>query len=329
MELQTTSQTPPAGRWELYRLLGEPLRLRLLALCAEDELSVGELTELVNEAQPNVSKHVSALRRAGLLTMRKQGNRVLVRVADVSADAVVRDAVAAGRTLTTEDGSLARIPEVLRARDEAGRAFFDREAPQLEPDTLPPELPAYLSAIAPLLPHRELAIDVGTGDGRLLDVLAPLFTQVIAVDRAEAQLARAQKRVLARGYTNVELALGDVTDASLKRRVRKLEGADVLFASRMLHHVAKPKKALSAMIELVRPGGAVVVIDYAAHEDEALRDQQADVWLGFEPSELREMAIEVGLEKVEVRPLPMLLHRGARTPDAHVPWQVLIARRAR
>jgi ArsR family transcriptional regulator len=330
--VDTTATTSPAARWELYRLLGEPLRLRLLALTAEDELAVGELTELVGESQPNVSKHVAALRRAGLLAMRKQGNRVLVRLADVSGDAVVRDALAAGRALVTEDGSLARVPELVRARDAASRAFFDTTEAELEPDSLPPELPAYLSALAPLLPHRELAVDVGTGDGRLLDVLAPVFDHVIAIDRSARQLARAKKRVLARGYANVELFEGELDDAAVMRRVKKQalengDGADVVFASRMLHHAAKPTKTLAKLGELARPGGSIVVIDYVAHEDESLRDQQADVWLGFDPTELREMAREAGLSRPEVRPLPALLHRGARTADAHIAWQVLVAKR--
>ncbi|MFN7702592.1 MAG: ArsR/SmtB family transcription factor, partial [Deltaproteobacteria bacterium] len=94
--MDTPTATTPTARWELYRLLGEPVRLRLLALAAEDELSVGELAELIGEAQPNVSKHVAALRRAGLLAVRKQGNRALVSVGEVTGDAVVRDALAAG-----------------------------------------------------------------------------------------------------------------------------------------------------------------------------------------------------------------------------------------
>ncbi len=331
MDTNTTS-TASTARWELYRLLGEPIRLRLLALAAEDELSINELAVLVGEAQPNVSKHVAALRRAGLMGMRKQGNRVLVKIADVMSDAVVRDALASGRMLVTEDGSLARVPELVRARDAASRAFFDATESELEPDSLPPELPAYLSALAPLVPHRELAIDVGTGDGRLLDVLAPVFTNVLAIDRSPRQLARAKKRVLARGYANVELIEGELDDSAVMRRVKRHaqkngDGADVVFASRMLHHAAKPQEVLAQLAELARPGGSIVVIDYVAHEDEALRDQQADVWLGFDPTELRDMARDAGLSRPEVRPLPALLHRGARTADAHIAWQVLVARR--
>ncbi|MDH5491795.1 MAG: metalloregulator ArsR/SmtB family transcription factor, partial [Myxococcales bacterium] len=107
----------PEGRWELYRLLGEPLRLRLLALAHEEELAIGELAELLREPQPKISKHVKPLRQAGLLGERKQGARVLVRLAEaILADAVVADAVASGRTLCEADGSLARVATVLAHR---------------------------------------------------------------------------------------------------------------------------------------------------------------------------------------------------------------------
>lgn len=317
-----------AARWELYRVLGEPVRLRLLSLASENELSVGELAELLGESQPNTSKHVAALRRAGLLVVRKQGNRVLVRLGDVASDAVVEDALGAGRRLTLADGSLARVPEVVRARDAASRAFFEQSGGnEVDPGALPPELPVYLAALAPLLSCRTLAVDAGTGDGRLLDVLCPLFEHVVAIDRSSRQLARASTRVRARGYANVEMVESELDDAGVRRRIRALGGADVVFASRLLHHATQPAATLETLAKFAKPGGAVVVIDYVAHDDEALREQQADVWLGFEPSELVAMARRAGLEDAEVRSLPAVLHRGARTPDAHLGWQVLFARR--
>ncbi len=323
MDVVTTHGT---ARWELYRLLGEPFRLRLLALAGEDELAVGELAELLHESQPNVSKHVAALRRAGLLSMRKQGTRVFARLAEgAGADAVVSDAVSAGRLLCVEDGSLARVPQVLRARDEAARELFARLEEPLAADALPSELPAYLAALAPLLPHRALAVDAGTGDGRLLDVLAPIFDRVVAVDRSPARLARAAQRLERRGYGHVELLEGEVDDAVVRRRVRKLGGADVVFAARLLHHAPQPRKMLAALAGLARPGGAVVVIDYQPHDDEKLREQQADLWLGFDPGELAGLARDAGLTRPVVRPLP----HGVRGegPDAHVGWQVLVATR--
>jgi ArsR family transcriptional regulator len=115
------------SRWELYRVLSEPARLRMLALAAEEELSIGELADLLDESQPNVSRHAAALRQAGLLSDRREGTRTLVRVAPEAArDAVVADALGSGRALCERDGSLARIAEVVRAREAAAHEFFER-----------------------------------------------------------------------------------------------------------------------------------------------------------------------------------------------------------
>src|SRR4051812_38608275 len=114
-----------AARWELYRLLGEPVRLRLLALASEEELAIGELADLLQEGQPNVSRHVAPLKKAGLVSVRKHGTRVLVRLSErAERDPVVADGLRAGRHLCEQDGSLARVPEILAQRDASAREFF-------------------------------------------------------------------------------------------------------------------------------------------------------------------------------------------------------------
>jgi ArsR family transcriptional regulator len=311
-------------RWELYRVLAEPIRLRLLALAAEEELAIGVLAVLLSESQPNVSRHVAPLKALGLLLSRKQGTRALVRISEAaSADPVVADALASGRALCEGDGSLSRIAEVLRERDRVAREFF-AQASTREP--VPEQVDAtaaYVAALARLLPHRHLAVDAGTGDGGLLDVLAPAFERVIAVDRSEAQLERARARVAARGYDNVTLLKSELGAAELHEHVG--EGADVVFASRLLHHAPRPVDLVRQLVRLARPGASILVIDYARHDDESMRDE-ADLWLGFEPSELRRFAREAGLEDAEVIRLPSAWC--GRGKDAHLPWQVLVARSA-
>lgn len=300
------------ARWELYRLLGEPVRLRLLALAAEEELAVGELAELLGESQPNVSRHLAPLRQMALLSERKQGTRVLVHLSDGALkDPVVMDALTAGRKLCERDGSLARIRDVIDARDEAARAFFARNTREVPPSQ--PELAPYLAAFAALIPNREVAIDAATGDGSLLEVLSPIFDRVIAFDREPAQLQRARARVEARNLKNVTLIEGDIDKV-------KAPAADVVFAARFLHHAPKPAAALQSLVRLAKPGGAIVVIDYARHDDESMREQ-ADLWLGFDAKELKKMTAE--LDDVVIRPLPKPT---GKTPDAHLPWQVLVAR---
>jgi ArsR family transcriptional regulator len=301
-------------RWELYRVLAEPVRLKLLALAAEEELAIGELAELLGESQPNVSRHVAPLKAAGLVLSRKQGTRALVRIAEAaSADAVVADALASGRALCEGDGSLARVADVLRARDQVAREFF-AEARVEATFEAPDASAAYVAALARLLPHRALAVDAGTGDGALLDVLAPAFERVIAVDRSEAQLDLARGRIAARSYTNVELRKSELGALDI-------QDADVVFASRLLHHAPRP---VDLVKQLARLGRAVVIIDYARHDDESMRDE-ADLWLGFEPEELRRFAREAGLVDIDVIRLPSAWC--GKGKDAHLPWQVLIGKR--
>jgi DNA-binding transcriptional ArsR family regulator len=304
-------------RWELYRLLSEPIRLRVLALAREDELSIGELAEVLGESQPNVSRHVAALKQAGLVALRRDGTRALVRLRD-EGDLVVRDAITSGRGLCESDGSLKRLGDVIRARDAIARDYFDGEGPaQREPESA---LGAYLAALSPLVPHRSLAVDAGTGDGSLLEVLSPVFERVIAIDRSEAQLAMARARIKHRGLPNVTLLRGELDAPEVLRACGGK--ADVVFAVRLLHHAPKPAVVLKRLAELVRPDGALVVIDYAAHDDERMRER-ADLWLGFAPEELRKLARAAGLNDTHVSAIPPRLCGSG--PDAHLPWQLVIS----
>jgi len=317
-----------AARWELYRLLAEPVRLRLLALAADEELAIGELADLLREGQPNVSRHVAPLRKAGLLSVRKHGTRVLVRLSEAAeSDPVVADGVAVGRTLCSADGSLARVAEVVAQRDESARAFFASASEAGDPSQLPLELPAYLTALAPLLRDRGLAVDAGCGSGAVLDVLAPVFKEVVAVDREQVQLALASERLKRRGYANVTLLCDEFDGEAVRTLVHERGGADVVFASRVLHHTPKPAAAIAALGELLKPDGALVVVDYATHEDEQLREQQADLWLGFSREELAAFARRAGLVDVSVQPIAR--GRCGTAADSVVTWQCMVARRAR
>jgi DNA-binding transcriptional ArsR family regulator len=325
-------------RWELYRVLSEPGRLRLLALAAQEELGIGELAELLDESQSNVSRHAAALRSAGLLRDRREGTRTLVRIASEAAlDPVVADALASGRALCEQDGSLSRIGDVVRARDAAAREFFARPS-KARVDVVPSEMGAYLAALAPLLARGGLALDAGTGDGRLLEALAPIYERVVAIDRSDAQIARARERARTRGFSNVTFVQGELDGAELRQAIGLVAsersragkrgsgdgGADAVFASRLLHHAPQPARVVEHLAELCAPGGALVVLDYARHADETMRDQ-ADAWLGFDAAELRRFARAAGLAEVRVTSIPAPLCGDG--PDAHLPWQVMVAKK--
>jgi SAM-dependent methyltransferase len=308
-------------RADLFRLLGDEDRLRLLALCADDELTVGELAALLGESQPQITKKSQPLRDVGLLAARREGTRTLLRSATPGDDPVLAAALAEGRALCERDGSLARVAALVAQRDEASRRYFESASagPDVAPAIAENELAAYLPILAPLLPGRALAVDVGTGEGALLPLLSPLYERVIAVDRSAARLARCGARIAALGLPNVRLREGAVEDATLaaelSQEVAGRGGADLVLMIRVLHHVARPVEAIAGAARLLRPGGHLIIVDYLPHDDERVREQ-GHVWLGFDAAMLQAGLTRAGLEASAGVPLPRL--RGSHGLPLHV-----------
>lgn len=343
-----------AARADLFRLLGDEGRLRLLALCAEEELTVGELASLLGESQPQITKKSQPLREAGLLAARRDGTRTLLRSqvyskgarplptgtagevpspasvassldaeATSAADPVIGAALEEGRALCSRDGSLAKIAAIVAAREELSRRYFEDARTDASPSPgRDPELLAWLPLLAPLLPGRALAIDVGTGEGTLLPVLSPLYDRVIAVDRSPARLARCGARIASWGLPNVRLREGDVDDAGLAQDIAERGGADLVVMARVLHHAARPQDAIAAAARLLRPGGSLVIADYLPHDDEAMREQ-GDVWLGFAPARLQGWLEAAALADVTVAPFPS---RSIPFPN-HLALQLAVGRK--
>ena len=293
--------------------------MRLLALCAEDELTVGELATLLGESQPQISKKSQPLREAGLLSARRDGSRTLLKTTVPDGDGLVEVAVLEGRALCARDGSLARIARIVAQREELSRRYFDElrgDEPRgdLAADrgatgagVAAAELLAWLPILRPLLPGRALAVDLGTGEGTLLPLLSPLYDRVVAVDRSPARLARCAARIATWGLPNVRLREGDVEDAGLAEDIAQRGGADLVVMARVLHHAARPQDAIIAATRLLRAGGHLALVDYLPHDDEAMREQ-GDVWLGFEPAKLRGWLDATLLEPITVAPFVTTAH---------------------
>ncbi len=305
-----------AGRADLFRLLGDEDRLRLLALCAEEELTVGELAQLLGESQPQVTKKSQPLREVGLLNARRDGTRTLLKV-EAEPDPVIDAAIAEGRTLCSRDGSLAKIARIVAQREEVSRRLFEQPTELAPTPAADATLLAWTPLLAPLLPGRALAVDIGTGEGALLPLLSPLYERVIAVDRSPARLARCGARVAEWGLPNVRLREGNVDDANLAEEVQQRGGADIVVMARMLVHASRPQDAIASATRLLRAGGHLAIVDYLPHDDESLREQ-GHVWLGFEPTKLRNW-----LEAAKLAPLAL-----APFPSVHQPaLQLAVARK--
>jgi SAM-dependent methyltransferase len=300
---------------DLFRLLGDEDRLRLLALCDAEELTVGELSTLLRQSQPQVTRKTQPLRDAGLLAERRDGTRILLR-AEGNDNPIVLAALRAGHDLCLAEGRLARIPKIVAKREETARKLFAAGAAETSP--LPGiSVAAFLPLLSGLLPGHHLAVDVGCGDGLLLPLLSPLYDRVIAVDRSAARLARAAARVESSGLPNVRLREGEMDDTNLAQEIAKAGGADLVTLVRVLQFIARPSDLLATAARFLRPGGHLIVADHVPHKDESLREQ-GHVWLGFDPDKLRGWLGDAGLAVVAVGPMP-----GAFTP----PLQMIIGKK--
>ena len=313
------------GRWHLYRLLAEPTRVRLIALVAEAELTIGELSELLEELQPNVSRHATALRQGGVLLERRQGTRTFLRLSsDAWQDVVVRDALEAGKRMCLEEGRLERIASVLRTRETQVKPSGDVKTAQDDALVLARELPAYVFGLSRVVAGLDLAVDVATGDGGLLDVLAPFFRRVIAFERRQGHLERAKRRVNERGYQNVELLHGSVEERDA--RIAVGEGACAVFVNRVLSNVAAPRVTLASFVALLRSGGTLVLFELAASETEISRERRTEPKKGYSVDELWQLAQSFDLASIEITPIAPGLVRGGL--DSGAAWLMLTAIRS-
>ena len=306
--------------------------MRLLALCAEEELTVSELAEVLQDSQPQISRKAQPLRAAGLLSARKDGTRTYLKTAievDGKDAAIVLSGLEEGRRLCQRDHSLARLPKVLLAREDRSQRFFDDVA-AAEPVASNSSL-QFLPLLKPLLGARAegLVVDVGAGDGVLLPLLSPLFQRVFAVDRSAARLSACATVIASHNLGNVRLLQGAVDDAFVAESCFHEGGAAVVVVARTLHHAARPAELLAACGRLLRDDGVVVVVDYLPHEDEAMREQ-GDIWLGFGEDVLVRHVREAGLSPItvggSVLTAPMTAPQGHA--DSHLPWQWLAATRS-
>ena len=162
---RSVATTTARAHADLFRLLGDEDRLRLLALCDAEELTVGELATLLRQSQPQVTRKTQPLRDAGLLGERRDGTRILLR-AEAKDNPIVLAALRAGNDLCLAEGRLARIPKIVARREETARKLFADGAADTSP--IPNvSVEPFLPLLSALLPGHHLAVDVGCGDGLL------------------------------------------------------------------------------------------------------------------------------------------------------------------
>jgi ArsR family transcriptional regulator len=286
------------------RAAAEPTRLRLLALLAQGDLTVSELTHILGQSQPRVSRHLKLMCDAGLLDRFPEGAWAFYRVAGKGAGADMARALLG--LLPANDPVLAldqqRLDLVRAARATKAQDYFTENAGRWdEIRRLHVDDREVERALAAAFAGRTIGdlVDMGTGTGRVLEIMAPHVTRGIGIDLSREMLAVARANLERAGLHHCMVRQGDITQLPLPA-----EAADAVTIHQVLHYAADPAAVVAEAARVLKPGGLLVIVDFAPHQLETLRDEHAHRRLGFTDDEVAGWLRAAGLEPGPVTRLP-------------------------
>jgi ubiquinone/menaquinone biosynthesis C-methylase UbiE/DNA-binding HxlR family transcriptional regulator len=283
------------------RAAGEPTRLRALALLQRADLSVGELAQLVGQSQPGLSRHMKLLTDSGLVERMPEGAFVYYRLARSGdgrslAEGLLSLLDAGGADIARDRD---RLEAVLAARTEAARAYFDSVAPQWDalrslhyPNEKIEQVILDMAGPGPF----ERVVDVGTGTGRMLALLAGKARSAEGIDISHGMLTVARAQLERDGLRHANVRQGDAANLPFEDA-----SADLVIIHQVLHFLGEPRAALAEAARVARPGGRVLIVDFAPHGLEDLRDSHAHRHLGIDPDHLAEWGRASGLAPLPPR----------------------------
>jgi len=281
---------------DVLKTSGEPTRFRLLALLSAGDLTVTDLTEILGQSQPRISRHLKLLAEEALIDRYQEGAWAYFRIRqEGKAAALVRTLLAAA---SEDDPVLSRDSErlasVKRLRAERAQAYFSRNASawdELRKLQVSDEaVEAALLKLIGTTPVDSL-LDLGTGTGRILQLLAPFYRRAVGVDASRDMLAVARSNLDKEGVVKASVRHGDILNLPLEG-----QDFDLITIHQVLHYLDQPELAIAEAARVLRPGGRLLIVDLAPHDLEYLRDEHAHVRLGFSHQAMAEWLEKYGLE---------------------------------
>lgn len=306
---------------DLLKAAGEPTRLRLLALLSAGDLTVTDLTEILGQSQPRVSRHLKLLTEEDLIDRYQEGAWAYFRLKqDGYAASLVRqllDATAKDDAVLLRDSE--RLADVKRVRSERAQDYFSRNAAAWDElrklhvsDELIEEQLLGLIGKTPI----DSMLDLGTGTGRILQLLSSVYRRAIGVDASRDMLAVARSNLDKSGITNASVRHGDIFNLPLEG-----QDFDLIVIHQVLHFLDEPDRAIAEAARLLRPGGRLVIIDLAPHSFDYLREDHAHVRLGFS-----HQTLEDWLKKSELELLKAVDLRSGKTGSQSLDVTIWIAK---
>jgi ubiquinone/menaquinone biosynthesis C-methylase UbiE/DNA-binding transcriptional ArsR family regulator len=286
----------------MLRAAGDPTRLRLLLLLRQAELTVSELTEIVGQSQPRVSRHLKLLCDAGLLERFKEGSWVFYRAADTGNGGELGQVLYALASLdpAVPDADLKHLAAVREERAADAAAYFKANAPEWERIRAlhAPEKDVEAAILRHLSAKPiESFLDAGTGTGRMLELMSPHAKRAVGVDVSPEMLAIARDRLMQSGLVQCQVRLGDTYRLPFPAG-GALSGFDAVVFHQVLHYLDDPGAAVAEAARVMRAGGRLLIADFTSHDLEFLRTDFAHRRLGFSDRDVQGWFQAAGLKSV-------------------------------
>jgi ubiquinone/menaquinone biosynthesis C-methylase UbiE len=288
----------------VFRALADPTRLRIVALLRQMELSVGELAQVLGQSQPRVSRHVKILADADLCDRRREGSWIFLGLGAAAREGALLTAIDGWDDPAAERWAIAdaaRLAAVRADRMSAAEAYFDSRAAEWDAIRSLHVAEAQVEhAILDLLGDHPLGhvVDIGTGTGRMIELLIDRATSAIGIDRSPEMLRFARAKVAHDGQSRAELRQGDMYALPISDGV-----ADTVVLHQVLHYAQAPAAAIAEAGRTLGDDGRLLIVDFAAHDREELRDRDAHVRLGFDDEQMEGWYKAAGLDLAATREL--------------------------
>ncbi|MFC2951987.1 ArsR/SmtB family transcription factor [Marinicaulis aureus] len=287
----------------IFRAIGEETRLRIMVLLIRGELTVSEITTILGQSQPRVSRHLKILADAGLAERHREGAWMFYRTAlaggDPSCEAVIEAARAIGASgdrLLARDAE--RFEQTRHARAAQAAAYFEANAGEWSRlrELHLPEQDIEARILAQADGPMQLFVDLGTGAGRMLEIFAGRYENAVGYDLSHEMLALARANLDRAGITHAQVRHGDLFSLPLEDQC-----ADVACLHQVLHYLGEPGAAVAEAARVLKKGGRLIISDFAPHDLEFLREEHAHRRLGFSDAEVADWcaASNLKLDKVE------------------------------
>lgn len=288
---------------DILKAAGETTRLRLLVLLSAGDLTVTDLTDILGQSQPRISRHLKLLTEDGLIERYQEGAWAYFRLRRDGAAVELVQAILA--TVERNDPVLLRdgqrLEAVKRQRSERAQDYFNRNASAWdELRKLHVSDAAVEAALVRLIGRTPVdsLLDLGTGTGRILQLLSGIYRRAIGIDTSRDMLSVARANLDKAGIVTATVRHGDILNLPVEG-----QDFDLVTIHQVLHFLDQPELAIAEAARVLRPGGRLVVVDLAPHTLEYLRNEHAHVRLGFSHQTMREWLEKVGLDVVEAADL--------------------------